>query len=114
MIKYNGKLYIIGVDMGYGNMKTASCHFPTGIEKYDSKPGFAGDFLELDGNYYKIGEGHKFFIADKTLDNEYYILTLAQLPLPRRPLTVLPRRIGAVAAVSWRTSFLPPPALPRL
>ena len=79
MIKYNGKLYIIGVDMGYGNMKTASCHFPTGIEKYDSKPGFAGDFLEFDGNYYKIGEGHKFFIADKTLDNEYYILTLAAI-----------------------------------
>ena len=51
MIKYNEKLYIIGVDMGYGNMKTASCHFPTGIEKYDSKPGFAGDFLEFDGNY---------------------------------------------------------------
>lgn len=37
MIKYNGKLLIIGVDMSYGNMKTASCHFPTGIEKYDSK-----------------------------------------------------------------------------
>ena len=28
---------------------------------------------------YKIGEGHKFFIADKTLDNEYYNLTLAAI-----------------------------------
>ena len=32
----------------------------------------------------------------------------------RRPLTVLPRRIGAVAAVSSRTSSRPPRVLPRL
>jgi len=29
---------IIGIDHGYGNMKTANCCFPTGITAYDHEP----------------------------------------------------------------------------
>ena len=36
---------IIGIDHGYGNMKTASCCFPTGITAYDHEPLFTADML---------------------------------------------------------------------
>lgn len=29
---------IIGIDHGYGNVKTASCCFPTGISAFDYEP----------------------------------------------------------------------------
>ena len=34
---------IIGIDHGYGNMKTANCCFPTGITAYDHEPLFTAD-----------------------------------------------------------------------
>lgn len=50
---------IIGIDHGYGNMKTANCCFPTGITAYDREPLFTADMLVYGGRYYLIGEGHK-------------------------------------------------------
>lgn len=70
---------IIGVDAGYGNMKTASTIFPTGLTAMDTKPYFEGDIMELDGRWYRIGEGHKAYNPDKTADEEFYILTLASV-----------------------------------
>ena len=32
MKKFN-EMYVIGIDHGYGNMKTANCCFPTGVMK---------------------------------------------------------------------------------
>ena len=34
---------IIGIDHGYGNMKTANCCIPTGITAYDHEPLFTAD-----------------------------------------------------------------------
>lgn len=34
MKKFN-EMYVIGIDHGYGNMKTANCCFPTGVMKSD-------------------------------------------------------------------------------
>ena len=67
---------IIAVDHGYGNMKTASTVTPTGIKAYETEPIFTGNILEYNGIYYRIGEGHKEFIPDKAMDEEYYLLTL--------------------------------------
>lgn len=67
---------IIGVDHGYGNIKTANTVTPTGVTAYETEPIFSGNILEYDGMYYRIGEGHKEFIADKAMDEDYYILTL--------------------------------------
>ena len=36
---------IIGIDHGYGNMKTANCCFPTGITAYEQEPLFTADML---------------------------------------------------------------------
>ena len=37
--------FIIGVDHGYGNIKTANHCFKTGILGYDSEPLFTGDTM---------------------------------------------------------------------
>lgn len=67
---------IIGVDHGYGNIKTANTVTSTGVTAYETEPIFSGNILEYGGMYYRIGEGHKEFIADKAMDEDYYILTL--------------------------------------
>lgn len=70
---------IIGINHGYGNMKTANCCFPTGITAYDHEPLFTADMLVYGGRYYLIGEGHKEFAPDKIKDEDYYVLTLAAI-----------------------------------
>ena len=70
---------IIGIDNGYGNIKTANCCFPAGLTVHDAEPVFKDDLLVYDGRYYLIGTGHKEFKADKTGDDGYYILTLAAI-----------------------------------
>jgi len=70
---------IIGADTGYGNIKHASGVFPTGITAYDTAPVFNGNILKYENIYYRIGEGHKPFVADKATDNDFYILTLAAI-----------------------------------
>ena len=75
---------IIAVDHGYGNMKTANTVTPTGIKAYETEPIFTGNILEYNGIYYRIGEGHKEFIPDKAMDEEYYLLTLMAIATSER------------------------------
>ena len=68
---------VIGIDHGYGNIKTASSCFRTSVKAYDTEPTFTSNMLVYNGRYYIIGEGHKEFISEKQNDDDYYILTLA-------------------------------------
>ena len=68
---------VIGVDHGYGNIKTANACFPTGVTAWDTEPTFKNDLLLYKGRYYTIGSGHKEYTADKIGDNDFYLLTLA-------------------------------------
>ena len=61
------------------NMKTAHTIFPTGIIRHDREPVFKNELLYFDGKYYTVGEGHKEYIADKAMDEDYYLLTLAAI-----------------------------------
>ena len=70
---------IVAVDTGYGNIKTANHCFRTGITAYDSEPLFTKDMLVYDGKYYLIGEGHKEFLPEKQLDEDYFLLTLVAI-----------------------------------
>ena len=63
----NGTI-ILGVDNGYGNVKTAHRVFPTGIIKCDSEPVLSKEYIEYDSAYYIIGEGHKGFVAENLKD----------------------------------------------
>lgn len=74
----NGKI-IIGIDHGYGNMKTRHTVFKSGVKAYDSKPVVTDNVLEYNGIFYVIGESHKVFIANKDEDDDYYILTLVAI-----------------------------------
>ena len=56
-------IHIIGVDHGYGNIKTANCCFPTGVESSGTEPTFKQDLLIYEGRYYQIGIGHKEYAA---------------------------------------------------
>ena len=80
-MKNKNGIYIIGVDHGYGNIKTANCCFPTGVESSDTEPTFKNDLLIYQGRYYQIGVGHKEYAAEKVMDEDYYILTLAAIAL---------------------------------
>ena len=70
---------IIGLDHGYGNMKTAHACFQTGVTRHEKEPTFKSNMLFYDGWYYTIGEDHKEFTADKMNDPDYFILTLASI-----------------------------------
>ena len=72
-------VFIIGIDSGYGNIKTANSCFPASLASYEKEPVFKDNMLIYNGKYYLIGEGHKEFLADKTKDLDYYVLALAAI-----------------------------------
>jgi len=94
---------IIGIDHGYGNIKTAHCCFKTGVNRYDKEPTFKSNLLVYSGSYYLIGEEHKEFAADKILDPDYYILTLAAIAreLNIRKLTSARVHLAAGLPLTW-------------
>lgn len=78
-MKNYGNTRIIGIDHGYGNIKTANCCFPTGVTVYEKEPTFKENLLTWNGRYYLIGEEHKEFTAEKMKDDDYYVLTLTAI-----------------------------------
>jgi plasmid segregation protein ParM len=106
----NGTI-ILGVDNGYGNVKTAHRVFQTGIVKCDSEPVLTKEYIEYDGAYYIIGEGHKGFVADKQEDDDTYIMTLAAIAkeLEARGLTEAKIHLAVGLPLKWvqaqRNSF---------
>ena len=94
---------IIGIDHGYGNIKTAHCCFKTGVAAYDKEPTFKSNLLIYEGRYYLIGEEHKEFISDKMTDSDYYILTLAAVAreLNIRKLTSARVYLAAGLPLTW-------------
>ena len=102
-MKFYKHLTIIGVDHGYGNIKTANHVFKSGVIKCDEKPYFDKNLLTYNGEYYLIGEGHKEFIADKFTDFDYYVLTLAAIAteLRQRGTTQAVVHIAAGLPLTW-------------
>jgi plasmid segregation protein ParM len=94
---------IIGIDHGYGNIKTATCCFKTGVTAYDKEPTFKENLLIWQDRYYLIGEDHKEFSADKMHDMDYYVLTLAAIAreLNTRKVTSATVHIAAGLPLTW-------------
>ena len=69
----------IGVDHGYYAMKTTHCSFPTGLVGYDNEPYTQQNVLEYGGRFYVVGSGRQPLQKDKTLTEDYYLLTLAAI-----------------------------------
>ena len=94
---------IIGIDHGYGNIKTAHHCFKTGVASYDKEPTFKANLLIYNGRYYIIGEEHKEFVAEKMTDPDYYIITLAAIgrELRTRGLTSARVHLAAGLPLTW-------------
>lgn len=80
MQKHNSNTrIIIGVDHGYGNMKTAHRVFRTGVECMEEEPIVSKNFVRYKDKFYVIGESHLVYQGNKTDSEDFYILTLAAL-----------------------------------
>lgn len=99
----NNETIVIGIDHGYGNIKTAHTCFKSGVSAYDKEPTFKNNMLIYNDKYYIIGEEHKKFISDKMLDDDYYILTLAAIAreMNIRKITTANVHIAAGLPLTW-------------
>ena len=68
---------IIGVDHGFGSIKTARTVTPAAIARYDCEPLVgSGSILHYQDAYYRIGGERMRLRKDKTADDLYWVLTL--------------------------------------
>lgn len=80
MHKFNSNAkIIIGLDHGYGNMKTAHRVFRTGVECFEEEPIVSMNYIKYKDKYYVIGENHLIYQGNKTDSQDFLILTLAGL-----------------------------------
>lgn len=69
--------YIIGVDVGYGNTKTAHSCFSSGIKLLSAKPPISTRVIETTSCFYTIGNGKLSIQSSKTEDENMRALTMA-------------------------------------
>ena len=70
---------IIGVDHGYSAIKSPNFTFHAGVVSYDYEPYTRKNVLEYKGRFYVVGSGRAPLQKDKTLTDDYYLMTLAAL-----------------------------------
>ena len=71
---------IIGIDHGYYAIKTAHCSFPAGLTSYgEHEPYTRQGLLEFGGCFFVCGSGRQLIQRDKTINDNYYLLTLAAI-----------------------------------
>ena len=70
---------IIGVDHGYGYVKTRNSVFGASVAKLTYEPPQITKVVEYDGIFYQVGGITDGLSGDKTLNEDYYILTLAAI-----------------------------------
>ena len=94
---------IVGIDHGYGNIKTANTVTPTGITKLEAEPTFSKGVLFYEGSYYLIGEGHKEYLTDKWEDNDNYLFTLMGIAreLKREGITSADVHLAVGLPLTW-------------
>ena len=102
-MKHYNDFLIVGIDHGYGNIKTANTVTPTGITKLDAAPTFTKNTLLFEGSYYQIGEGHNEYLADKWQDEDNYIFTLMGIAreLNRESITSSKVYLAVVLPITW-------------
>ena len=77
---------IIGIDHGYYAIKTAHCSFPAGLTSYgEHEPYTRQGLLEFGGCFFVCGSGRQPIQRDKTVNDNYYLLTLAAIGAFRKP-----------------------------
>ncbi len=72
-------MIILGIDHGYGMMKTANTQMLAGVECYDGAPHSMKNTLQWNGKYYVCGTSRQPLTQDKTSNENYFVLTLAAI-----------------------------------
>ena len=71
---------IISIDHGYYAIKTAPCSFPSGLTNYGTHDPYTRQgLLEFGGCFFVCGTGRQPIQRDKTVNDNYYLLTLAAI-----------------------------------
>ncbi len=71
--------FVIGVDVGYGNTKTAHTCFSSGVKKLPGKPPLTTRVIETEDGFYAIGNGKASIQKSKTEDEYMRVLTMAAI-----------------------------------
>ena len=97
---------IIGIDHGYYAIKTAHCSFPAGLTSYgEHEPYTRQGLLEFGGCFFVCGTGRQPIQRDKTVNDNYYLLTLAAIAMEIRQRGLPPECSVRIAAGLPLTSF---------
>ena len=97
---------IIGIDHGYYAIKTAHCSFPAGLASYgEHEPYTRQGLLEFGGCFFVCGSGRQPIQRDKTVTDNYYLLTLAAIAKEIRQRGLPPECSVRSAAGLPLTSF---------
>lgn len=70
---------ILGIDHGFGNIKTVNTVFSNSVVEKTEEPIMSSDYLSYDDKFYVLNESHKLYNPDKLRDNDFYILTIAAI-----------------------------------
>lgn len=70
---------IIGIDHGFGFMKTRNKIFGASVAKFDYAPAISERTLKFNGAYYSVGGTSEGVSENKTSNLDYYTLTLAAI-----------------------------------
>ena len=97
---------IIGIDHGYYAIKTALCSFPAGLTSYgEHEPYTRQGLLEFGGCIFVCGSGRQPIQRDKTVNDNYYLLTLAAIAKEIQQRGLPPECSVRIAAGLPLTSF---------
>ena len=97
---------IIGIDHGYYAIKTAHCSFPAGLTSYgEHEPYTRQGLLEFGGCFFVCGTGRQPIQRDKTVNDNYYLLTLAAIAKEIRQRGLPPECSVRIAGGLPLTSF---------
>ena len=97
---------IIGIDHGYYAIKTAHCSFPAGLTSYgEHEPYTRQGLLEFGGCFFVCGSGRQLIQRDKTINDNYYLLTLAAIAKEIRQRGLPPECSVRIAAGLPLTCF---------
>ena len=97
---------IIGIDHGYYAIKTAHCSFPAGLTSYgEHEPYTRQGLLEFGGCFFVCGSGRQPIQRDKTVNDNYYLLTLAAIAKEIQQRSLPPECSVRIAAGLPLTSF---------
>ena len=97
---------IIGIDHGYYAIKTAHCSFSAGLTSYgEHEPYTRQGLLEFGGSFFVCGTGRQPIQRDKTVNDNYYLLTLAAIAKEIKQRGLPPECSVRIAAGLPLTSF---------